>query len=376
MRDRSGPGRGPGRPVRRPRPHRGRAGGMLALVLGGRGPARPRAGDGAAEPIRGRFRRQPSPVAAVAFAPDGQTLALGRADGVVEIRDLARGRPRDRGRPGRPDPLGRLLARRPDPGLGGPRPGREALGRRLGGAPGHAGRPRRPGLLGRVLARRPDAGLGLGRRPVKLWDLATGRERLPLAGHSQDVRGLAFAPDGRTLASGSFDGTSSSGTSPAAGSASTSGATARAGGSTAWPSPPTARPWPSAWAPRSRRAGMVVLWDLAAGRDGSGSPATPASPPSPSRPTARPWPPPAATGSSSSGTSRPAGSSPTWPATRASSTRSPSRPTAGPWPPAARTPWSASSTSPPTPGPPTGSEPRPRSPAARSGGPLRSGPVP
>jgi len=40
---------------------------------------------------------------------------------------------------------------------------------------------------------------------IRLWDLATGRERATLRGHHALVTSLAFAPDGRTLASGSFD---------------------------------------------------------------------------------------------------------------------------------------------------------------------------
>ncbi len=42
---------------------------------------------------------------------------------------------------------------------------------------------------------------------LKLWDVATGQERASLKGHLGDIRGLSFAPDGKTLASGSGDGT-------------------------------------------------------------------------------------------------------------------------------------------------------------------------
>lgn len=41
---------------------------------------------------------------------------------------------------------------------------------------------------------------------IKLWDAATGRELLTLAGQ-KDVKGLAFSPDGKSLASTSSDGT-------------------------------------------------------------------------------------------------------------------------------------------------------------------------
>ena len=36
---------------------------------------------------------------------------------------------------------------------------------------------------------------------IVLWDIAAGRERLTLRGHSAPVKHLAFAPDGRSLAS-------------------------------------------------------------------------------------------------------------------------------------------------------------------------------
>src|SRR5688500_2433143 len=42
---------------------------------------------------------------------------------------------------------------------------------------------------------------------VKLWDLAAGRELRTLAGHTGPVYGVAFAPDGAALASGAEDKT-------------------------------------------------------------------------------------------------------------------------------------------------------------------------
>jgi RNA polymerase sigma factor (sigma-70 family) len=42
---------------------------------------------------------------------------------------------------------------------------------------------------------------------VKLWEVATWRERAALKGHERQVSSLAFAPDGKTLATGSWDGT-------------------------------------------------------------------------------------------------------------------------------------------------------------------------
>jgi hypothetical protein len=42
---------------------------------------------------------------------------------------------------------------------------------------------------------------------VRLWDLATGQERGSFQGHLGDVAGLAFSPDGKTLATGGADTT-------------------------------------------------------------------------------------------------------------------------------------------------------------------------
>src|SRR5207248_1756909 len=47
---------------------------------------------------------------------------------------------------------------------------------------------------------------GIGDIGVRLWDASTGKELGVLKGHSSRVYSVAFAPDGKTLASSSFDG--------------------------------------------------------------------------------------------------------------------------------------------------------------------------
>jgi WD40 repeat protein len=41
---------------------------------------------------------------------------------------------------------------------------------------------------------------------LRLWDVATGRKRAELAGHTGWIESLAFSPDGRVIASGGLDG--------------------------------------------------------------------------------------------------------------------------------------------------------------------------
>ncbi|MGH3825571.1 MAG: TIR domain-containing protein [Pseudonocardiaceae bacterium] len=122
---------------------------------------------------------QHSLVSAVAFAPDGRTLATGSYDGTAILWDLTD--------PAQPQPRGQSLT-------------------------GHRG------LVTSVAFARDGRTLATGSTDgtVILWDLTDlahpqprGQPLTnhPLAGHRGEVTSVAFAPDGRTLATGSDDGT-------------------------------------------------------------------------------------------------------------------------------------------------------------------------
>jgi hypothetical protein len=130
------------------------------------------------------------------FSPDARTLALEWDDGSVRLWEMATGN--ERGRLGEAAP--RKAAEKPAPGVGVVA-GVGVLARAIFPV---AFRPGAGSLAfspdGRFLAQ-------VNARAVTLWDVAARKELRQLKGHVGDIAALAYAPDGKTLATGSADGT-------------------------------------------------------------------------------------------------------------------------------------------------------------------------
>jgi WD40 repeat protein len=169
-------------------------------------------------------------VSALAFAPDGRTLAATSFDGILKLWDVATGRERASLSVPLPRSLSTVLASDGQTlALLGWDPNYVLLWRvapsRLGALAGASGPVAfftdAPALrLLRVdmdtirsqVSPPPDdrtAPVGaLGERLVmEIGDLTIGQETFTLRGHESPVWDVAFCPDGRTLASGSFDKT-------------------------------------------------------------------------------------------------------------------------------------------------------------------------
>ncbi|MFG2709883.1 helix-turn-helix domain-containing protein [Streptomyces goshikiensis] len=155
------------------------------------------------------FPPRTSGARAVAFAPDGRTLAVAGADGSVQLWSAGGDHTALASLTGH---TGRVnaLAYSPDGGTlvsaGADQTVRlwdPAGARQLVVLEGHTGE-----VLGAAFA--PDGktvATGGVDRTVRLWDVAARRETATLAGHSDDVNAVAYTPDGTTVVSGGGDGT-------------------------------------------------------------------------------------------------------------------------------------------------------------------------
>ena len=107
---------------------------------------------------------------ALVFSPDGKTLAFGHPKGIV-LSDITTTSIKERGRISNHRGFGSVLTFSPD---------------------------------GKILL---DPKSIDGRPVIQLWDVDTGTDLGTLSGHTERIEALVFSHDGKTLASGSWDGT-------------------------------------------------------------------------------------------------------------------------------------------------------------------------
>ena len=146
-------------------------------------------------------------VSSVTFSPDGKTLASGSGDKTIRLSDAVTGKQKQTltGHTWRVSsiafsPDGKMLASGSDQEI--------CLWDAVTGAhkrtfTGYTG------LYGaRSLAFSSDGRMLVsGDDTIRLWDVVTGEQKRTFTGHTDEVYGVAFSPDGGTLASGSLDGT-------------------------------------------------------------------------------------------------------------------------------------------------------------------------
>jgi hypothetical protein len=164
--------------------------------------------DAAAGTERARLPAPGADVTDVVFSPDGRLLATGRADGQIQVWEVATGALQRCWR-GHTRVVGRLRfvgdgSRLASVGLDGTfRLWETETGREVWSDAGDGN-----GLLALAIA--PDgvtAAVGGFGTDIHIWDLGTGRREQTLTGHTRAIRALQFIRGGTVLASASYDGT-------------------------------------------------------------------------------------------------------------------------------------------------------------------------
>jgi dipeptidyl aminopeptidase/acylaminoacyl peptidase len=155
-----------------------------------------------------RLEGHDGPIVSIAIGPDGNTLVSAGMDKTARIWDMAAGKERQRlkGHQGEVhgvaiSPDGKRVATASYDGT--VRIWDTDTGRELHRLQGHQGQVY-------VVAFSPDGRLlasGAQDHMVRLWDAITGKFVRQLSGHTDSVLALAFAADGKTLASGGHDQT-------------------------------------------------------------------------------------------------------------------------------------------------------------------------
>lgn len=169
----------------------------------------------AAEPQERTNLQWPGPVNAVAFSPDGRTIAVGGVlieltgfKGHIKLWEVDTGKETATFKGHRAEvkslafsPDGKTLASASQDGT--IKLWDVGAAKETATLQGHSGPVHTASYSpdGKTIAS------GSHDRTVKLWDVATQKERANLTGHTEGIWTVAFSPDGKTLASGGFDKT-------------------------------------------------------------------------------------------------------------------------------------------------------------------------